>query len=713
MRRHYKFGGYHPQRSFGSIPRSVLKIDASVQRALHENRPVVALESTIVAHGMPFPENVQLCQRLATIFRNKGVEPATIAVKDGICRVGLSISELEDLAVARTQDRVQKCSTRELSLVIAQHHHLRHGQHGQRAAALPQWGATTVAATMTLAHAAGIYTFVTGGIGGVHRNGELTMDVSADLTELARTPVIVVSAGIKSILDISRTLEALETHGVPVVAYRTDEFPAFFSPRSGIPTPARMDDPALIAAAYWAARDLNLSHGMMVGVPNQDPAGANVEAAIQRALRETGEQGITGQAVTPFILRRVAELTGGDSLRSNMALVEQNAHVGADIALALCAQRRPRRHVVTTPFRSVDIPSSKVVVMGGIVLDVIAKLKPGHKHLIPKTSNPASCTESDGGVARNVAEALGRLGSRPLLYSVVGNDSRGLALLDRLEKECNVQSCRSTVRIVENANSATYLALLDGDGDMYMACADTGILEQIQPPSREVLENAEILVMDANPPLHVLRETALTARQVGAKVFFEPTSVPKASEVAGDATFMACLSCATPNLSELSALAHGWTSSHEEPDPLLDDNDFVQIGPLATRVLERMNPDEAHLVVTLGVKGVLLASKSGKGPLSFRHFPATPGVSVRNATGAGDSLCGALVHALLSGTSMSEAVVVGMKAAELSLECETRAVSTLLSSLSLLDLTSSSQPGGDRTSRLPDPVHQHANKEIR
>lgn len=192
---------------------------------------------------------------------------------------------------------------------------------------------------MRLAHLAGIPTFVTGGIGGVHRNGETSMDVSADLTELGQTAVVVVSAGIKSILDIGRTLEVLETNSVPAMAWQTHEFPAFFSPHSGVDSPVRVDDAETVAKTYWAARALQLPQGMLVAVPNHDPAGANVEKAIQSALSEAHELGISGQAVTPYILKAVAEKTGGDSLRSNMALVKQNAEVGAEIALAIANSR--------------------------------------------------------------------------------------------------------------------------------------------------------------------------------------------------------------------------------------------------------------------------------------------------------------------------------------------------------------------------------------
>lgn len=626
-----------------------IQVHESVQQALSEQRPVVALESTIVAHGLPYPENVELCRTLVQLFRDKGVEPATVAVQNGVCKIGLTWEELEDLAVAKQQNRVQKCSTRELSLFLAQH-----GRRKQGVSHTNYWGATTVASTMRLAHLAGIATFVTGGIGGVHRDGHVSMDVSADLHELARTPVVVVSAGIKSILDIPRTLEVLETNGVPVVSYRSNEFPAFFSPHSGVPASCRMEDADTIAAAYNVARDLNLPHGMLVGVPNMDPAGANVEEAIQRALQEASvDPSIAGQAVTPFILKRVSVLTGGDSLRSNLSLVRNNARVGADIAIAIAEQRRRSTANLTNCIAKPTsaIPHSRIVIMGGIVLDVIAKAALGCE-LVPKTSNRAVCSESDGGVARNVAESLGRLGSKPALYSAVGKDARGFALLDRLENECNMRDCRDTVRVVDNLNSATYLAILQADGDLHVACADTRVLDAIQPPPKEVLQHAAIFLMDANPPIEVLRETALLAITLDTKVYFEPTSFPKASDVGRDDKLMSCISVAFPNIGELSAMADGWLNTDEDLDTLLHDDAFAETRPLAQSVLERMHPDEAHLIVTVGAKGVFYASKIENNRFAFRHFPALECNVVQNSTGAGDSLCGAFIHAILEGKSM-------------------------------------------------------------
>jgi pseudouridine-5'-phosphate glycosidase/sugar/nucleoside kinase (ribokinase family) len=657
-------------------PPPVIEIDPRVRRALQAHRPVVALESTIVAHGMPHPQNYELASRVEALLRSThGVEPATVALKNGAVRVGLSDGELRDLAAAGGQGRAHKCSNRELSLFLASNG--THSQSPPGSSPLPRWGATTVASTMHLAHLASIPTFVTGGIGGVHRGGEQSMDVSTDLLELARTPVVVVCAGIKSILDVRKTLEVLETHGVPVVTYRSDEFPAFFSPHSGVRTPARVDDVEEVARAYWAARDLGLSHGMLVAAPNHDPAGEEVEDAIQSALREAAEQGVSGPAITPFVLRRVAETTSGDSLRSNMALVENNASVGAGIARAISEIAKERQRAGTCgPAKvyatgssaatsrarvSAPTPRSRVVVLGGVVLDVVAK---PHNDLILGTSNPGSCVESDGGVGRNIAEVLGRLGDAPLLYSAVGDDSRGLAILRRLREDCGVLATADSVRVVPGANTASYMAVLQRDGDLHVACADMDVLALASAPPREVLQNTEALVLDANLPVQILREAAETAARVGAAVFLDPTSVPKARLIAQDENLLSSVSAVFPNLDELVAMAT-WTAG----DAVSAHDESTNVEALAVALLSRLNPrGPAQVIATLGENGVFLASReSALSPPTLQVFPPEPGVTVVNATGAGDTLCGAYVHAILQGNSVMEAVEVGMIAAARSL----------------------------------------------
>ncbi|KAK7858231.1 pseudouridine-5'-phosphate glycosidase [Quercus suber] len=303
----------------------LLKISPEVSEALSRGDAVVALESTIISHGMPYPLNLETAKEVETIVRTNGAVPATIAILDGIPCVGLSMEELERLAILGK--RVQKTARRDIALVVA--------SRGN--------GATTVSATMFFASMVGIPVFVTGGIGGVHRHGEHTMDISSDLTELGRTPVAVVSAGVKSILDIPRTLEYLETQGVCVAAYKTDEFPAFFTETSGCKVPCRVDSPE-----DYANKKLKLNTGVLFAVPipkEHSASGSIIESAIQKALKEARscilrDKNITGNAETPFLLSKVNELTGGASLAANMALVKNNALVGTRIAVALAQLRK-------------------------------------------------------------------------------------------------------------------------------------------------------------------------------------------------------------------------------------------------------------------------------------------------------------------------------------------------------------------------------------
>ena len=294
-----------------------LDISPEVRQALDEGRPVVALESTIISHGMPYPKNVETALLVEKTIRENGAVPATIAVIGGRLKAGLSAEEIEHLGKAGRS--VAKASRRDLPALVAR------GADG----------ATTVTTTMIIAHMAGIRIFATGGIGGVHRGAETTMDISADLEELAQTPVMVVCAGAKSILDLGLTLEYLETKGVPVIGYGTEELPAFYTRRSGFAVDYRVDSPEELAAMFRAQRALDYKGGMLVTnpIPEQYAMPKDViDAAIEQALRECAEQGVHGKETTPFLLARVVELTGGESLESNIQLVLNNARLAARTA---------------------------------------------------------------------------------------------------------------------------------------------------------------------------------------------------------------------------------------------------------------------------------------------------------------------------------------------------------------------------------------------
>ena len=294
-----------------------LEISPEVKAALAGGKPVVALESTIISHGMPYPQNVETAMNVEKIVRENGAVPATIAIIGGKLKAGLSAEEIEYLG--KKGYDVTKASRRDLPVLVAR------GEDG----------ATTVATTMIIAAMAGIKVFATGGIGGVHRGAEVTMDISADLEELARTPVLVVCAGAKSILDLGLTLEYLETKGVPVIGYGTDELPAFYTRKSGFGVDYRLDTPDEVAAAFRAKLEMGLVGGMLVTNPIPEPYSMDpdvINKAIDEAVAEANAKGIRGKQTTPFLLAKIKDITGGDSLASNIKLVYNNAALAAQVA---------------------------------------------------------------------------------------------------------------------------------------------------------------------------------------------------------------------------------------------------------------------------------------------------------------------------------------------------------------------------------------------
>ena len=301
--------------------KSYLDINPEVAQALAEGKPVVALESTIISHGMPYPQNVETALRVERIIRDNGATPATIAILGGRLKAGLTPEEIEYFG--KTGTAITKASRRDLPILVAR------GMDG----------ATTVTTTMIIAHMAGIQIFATGGIGGVHRGAETTMDISADLEELASTPVMVICAGAKSILDLGLTLEYLETHGVPVIGYGTKELPAFYTRKSGFSVDYEIDTPKELAEAFRVQRDLGMKGGMLVTNPIPEEYAMDfdvINRAIDEAIAASVRDGIHGKETTPYLLAKVKELTGGDSLESNIRLVFNNAALAAKTAAEYC-----------------------------------------------------------------------------------------------------------------------------------------------------------------------------------------------------------------------------------------------------------------------------------------------------------------------------------------------------------------------------------------
>ncbi|XP_075285486.1 uncharacterized protein LOC104338287 isoform X4 [Opisthocomus hoazin] len=567
-----------------------VRIQPSVQEALMEGRPVIALESTIITHGMGYPQNLSMAREVEEIVTTNGAVPATVGILRGRIHVGLTDEELEFLA---SNKNVVKVSRRDLPFVLSQ----------------GLSGGTTVSGTMIAAHKAGIPVFVTGGIGGVHRGGENTLDVSADLTELGRTPVAVVSAGVKSILDIGRTLEYLETQGVCVAAFgESREFPAFFSRQSGFQAPYHVRDEEETAELIASALGLGLSSGVLIAVPcpqERAASGQVIEEAIQQALGEARSKGITGKELTPFMLQKISELTDGKSLDSNLALIHNNARVGSRIAVALSKLQKARRKG-NLPHREDTTPPQPVVI-GGVNVDFIAKaLNP--VILGSGQTNAGRVRRSFGGVGRNLADCLSRLGQTPLFLSAVGKDEHSESVLHY----CHHMDMSAVLQL-EGKSTATYCAVITGAGELSVGLGDMDIhrqiTEQYVSQFKENLCQAPLICIDGNVPL--------------------------------------------PTIQYVCQLAREWQLAEELPSRL---EDVVQTAMALAR------PLLAHLhcvVVTLGAHGILLCGKSLGGSVSLHpgareqtaslcatHYPAihSSREEIVNVSGAGDSFRASLLY---------------------------------------------------------------------
>ncbi|KAJ3239662.1 hypothetical protein HDU78_002750 [Chytriomyces hyalinus] len=736
--------------SRGFITSNRIVYSKEVLEARKNGLPIVALESTIVTHGMPFPHNLDTALGVENIVRKNGAVPATIAVIGGKVHVGLEDNEIRKLAdlTDKTVPKVHLAlSFRHTQHVLGEGVKTRFGTcSGKR---MDRWrlftksgnmdganskschsGSTTVAATSIIANAVGISVFVTGGIGGVHRNGHVTMDVSADLTELSRTPIAVVCAGIKSILDIPRTLEYLETMGVPVVSYQTTAFPAFYTPLSGYDSIAAMASPQDCASLIKAQRDLGLQNGTVIGVPIPSDAveidGEELEKCIQKALIEAEIQGISGKNVTPFLLDKVKEVTDGKSLNANMALIANNAHVGSQIAVSLAElienEGGKGGHGVKLATFSPKkwSPETKIAVIGATNLDIVSKFSASASK---EKSAEGSVSFSLGGVGRNIAEACWRSGGDPYFVSAIGSDPAGDIVQAKLKEICMPMT---GIEAIENATTGCYNGILDSSGNPLSGVADMKIHDLVgnstSSDSRKELswilkdKKPQYIAVDANISAQALKDVVNYSEDQGFNVttVYEPTSVPKCTKIISlikDSSnspeeawkrIKATFQVITPNVAEVAAMLQHARSlnllpqeyEHEFPVPdqftLISTDDgpvhAVMNGAIALSTLFRV------VVVKLGRAGAFIVSRQVSLPLcsqnaemvtfpggfSMIHVPSLhkEGVPVVSVTGAGDSLVGAMVSALarkgvvgksMDGTALTEAVCEGMEAAAWSL----------------------------------------------
>ncbi|EXJ72554.1 serine/threonine protein kinase [Cladophialophora psammophila CBS 110553] len=542
------------------------RISEEVQDALATGKPVVALETTIYTHGFPYPENVALSSHLESLVRVNGGVPATIGILEGKACVGIAAEELIQLVSTAGSENTWKISRRDLGFI---------GGLGLRGQKLN--GGTTIAGTMVLAYLAGIKVFATGGLGGVHRGGENSMDISADLTELGRTPVAVISSGCKSFLDIPRTLEYLETQGVGVGTFADGrqgdvDFPAFFSRDSGVKSPKTIQDEADAAAIIYAQYGFPVHSGLLFANPvpeNSAMAKEEIDSIITQAVAEAEQKGIGGSANTPYILKRIRELSNGGSVRANEALIEANVVRGTKVAVELAKLERrrgaaPQRKVIrggnlATPTMSTQsAPNSlaepvhrsveqsfqpvEILVAGSLASDTVCdhrpfKITPDSTTPTLHTSNPSTISQSPGGVGRNVAMAAHLAGARVTLASVVADDPAGASLLDHVENSGLGTTAIRRLSTNDGARTAQYVAVNDTNKDLMVAMADMSIfaLPELESPDYWMAKMDESkpkwVVVDANWSPPILSSILKAAKAHQAFVAFEPVSVAKAARL--------------------------------------------------------------------------------------------------------------------------------------------------------------------------------------
>lgn len=707
-----------------------LQVSEEVQEALNSKKAVVALESTIITHGMPYPHNFSTALCVERRVRENGAVPATVAVINGKLCVGVSDTDI--IWLAEKNSSLTKISRRDLASVISQ----------------GDSGGTTVSATMIAAHMAGIPIFATGGIGGVHRGAETSFDVSADLTELGRTPVAVVSSGVKSILDIPKTLEYLETQGVLVASFsETRQFPAFFTQDSGHCAPYNVATHLDAARIIESQLGLGLQTGMLFAVPiptELSPAGQVIEDAIAEALVQASKQNITGREVTPFVLGMVNQLTEGESLVANIALVENNASVAGGIANCLAQLRAgvapaditPPPHVssfsILQPTPSPALASAissatgrgvdnshgadsardqsssdedtsdpntdtkkahgRPVVLGATVIDLTVKV--GHEGFkMNGATHAGKMSQSFGGVGRNLADCLSRLGSNPVFVSAVGKDT-------------NLEGCShmdtSLVQRLDDQWTARYCVILRHDGHILFGVGDMDIntafdadaVEQLD----EVIRQAPVVMMDGNFPPDAIRNVVSKCALYNVPVWFEPTDLHK-SRKPFETDAWKNLSIISPNLMELAnmhkALMAAQGSSAGESLSFTELAELEEVIGVCVRLCQDLTQHIPVVVVTLGHHGLLLCHRLalrgqhllqalGSGTLaSFQavyYPPLTQSVEIASVSGAGDCLAAALLAAMLEGRPTDECAYLSLTAAQLSLESQIAVPATITQS---------------------------------
>uniref|UniRef100_A0A1L8E1E1 Putative pseudouridine-5'-phosphate glycosidase n=1 Tax=Nyssomyia neivai TaxID=330878 RepID=A0A1L8E1E1_9DIPT len=640
--------------------RGLIDISPEVSRALRNSQPIVALESTIITHGMPYPQNLNTALEVEDTVRAQNAVPATIAIIKGRIKVGLSQEELVMLAAPDL--KAIKTSRRDLAHIVS----------------TGGCGGTTVAGTLIIASTVGIRLFATGGIGGVHRDGHVSMDISADLVELGRSPVAVISSGIKSILDIPRTLEYLETQGVCVATWMcpTMDFPAFYTRKSGEKATINFNSAHEAAQLIDTSLKLNLNSGILIGAPIPQEYAMDddaIDEAISNAVEEARRDGITGKMVTPYVLGAIGKITDGRSLVANMALIKNNAKIAAQIAVELSSITN-----ATTNVPQVNPHKYCPTIIGGSIVDICYTILNERDIEMNGATYKSETKISAGGVGRNLAEGISKLHGAARFISAVGADQNGAFIRKNLPEICNTDSM-ITNRAHPTANCAV---VLNCAGECKIIVGDMQIHSSISPDlierNEKAIADSSIIVIDANLTHETMEMIFKLCHKYKKPVFFEPTDMtiaPKPFELSQDLS--SAVKFISPNIYELGAIGKFFGAATVPFGEISRFADEKEVLEFTTEMCTAILPHVDTIVLTLGHHGVVIASKNSPecefftkdqayvpslGHLSGRFYAATPVSSVVSVSGAGDSFASGFISAMLRRKKESVCVAVGFEA---------------------------------------------------
>lgn len=654
-------------RKYSDLLNSSISMSCEMKEALQLKKPIVALESTIITHGMPYPQNVQTALQVENIVRSQNAIPATIGILNGKIKIGLTHEEIELLGSVPNAQTI-KTSRRDLAYVMS----------------CGLNGGTTVSATIICANLVGIDIFATGGIGGVHRNVEDTMDVSADLIELGRSPITVVSSGIKSILDIPKSLEYLETQGVTVATYQSNEkdFPAFYSIKSGSKAPYNLNNSMEAANLILTSKRLNLKSGILIAVPvpKSDALDENrINNVIEEALLKAKAAGISGKEVTPFLLREIGKITKNESLHTNISLIKNNAMVAAKIAVEMSKMRGKMSESSNNENKSLKMKRNSPVVIGGSNVDLCCTVIDNPIKLDGATYR-AKYLSFGGGVGRNMAEGISKLNGHVEFISKIGNDKNGDFLLSLFPPDC-----RYAIEKDQTHHTATCTIIVDDIGDSKLSIANMDIHETINSDMilkyEDVIRKAPLIVFDANLTHDAMSTILEICKKYNKPAFYEPTDINFATKPFDlpDNLFHQ-IKFITPNIYELNEIGKkiGRETLIENNeigvDELFTDSNFIK---RLANISKHLTKYIDNIIVTLGSNGILITRKFTPNDMKFfndnhqyienvngseiqhRFYHVEKLTNIVNVSGAGDSFNVGFITAMINGHSENICASVG------------------------------------------------------